>query len=385
MDWEKDIAFIKKELPLLHKDFHKLVPPDRFASAMDRILDKYPEGNNHQVALEIQKVLAGLGVSHTGIPFYQAQVYERIPLYLEYFEDGLYITSMVLDEKEWTGCRVSGIGGHPLSTVQDTLRKLISHENEHWLSQMMPKVMRIPAVMYYLGLTDHPDSILFNLEGREDLHTGIEPKWLKMSGKTGLAAPWLKYQMKAYWFEAREDGILRIVYNSCREDQNYPFGEFCTDVRKALNSGNSKQVLVDLRWNEGGNSGVFKPMVKLLKESPDIPFYTAISKRTYSSGLFAARDLKRELGAPLLGQPTGGAPTGYGDVRRFQAPSSGMPVNYCIKYFSWPDFPGKTMEPDIHIAYTSEDFFSGHDPVIEYLINEYKAGTADCDRDPRRE
>ncbi len=367
MLWKSDIEFLKQELPVLHKDFEKLIDPDSFAQALDRVVEQLPELDDFQVVMEIQRVLARLGVAHTGIPFYFAKPIKRLPLYLEYFDDGLFITALSYDEKGWTGSKVNGIGGFPLDTVHAAIRDIISHENEQWVREMVPVVMRMPQVLYHLGFTSNPDSILFNLEGKADLHAGPEPDWSMMSGKTGLSMPWIQYQIKAYWFEVREDGTLRIVYNKCLNEDSYPFIQLCNEVQKALSKGTIDRVLVDLRWNEGGNSRVFKPLLPVLKDYPDIPVYGAISGRTYSSGLFAARDLAVELNAPLLGSPTGGSPNSYGESRSLMLPSNKVLVKYCVKYFSWPDYQGNTMEPDVPIPFTSKDYFAGRDPVLEYL------------------
>jgi hypothetical protein len=131
-----------------------------------------------------------------------------------------------------------------------------------------------------------------------------------------------------------------------------------------------EKVMIDLSLNEGGNSQIIEPLIRELGTFTDIDFFVAISRRTYSSGVFAALDLKRQLGAVLVGEPTGGSPNGYGESRSLILPSSGTRVNYCVKYYHLSETPDPCICPDIWFGYLSVDYFAGRDPVLEYILSQ---------------
>ena len=93
-----------------------------------------------------------------------------------------------------------------------------------------------------------------------------------------------------------------------------------------------------------------------------------IGRRTFSSAILNAIELKRRLGAILVGEPTGGAPSHHGEVLTFTLPRSGFTVQYSTKYHQNPDFEGDAVTPDLPVAATYADFLALRDPVLEAII-----------------
>ena len=84
---------------------------------------------------------------------------------------------------------------------------------------------------------------------------------------------------------------------------------------------------------------------------------------------------KRLLGdldifAKLLGEPTGNAPSSYGDILTFTLPASGLSYTLSFKRWRRPDGardPAPTLLPDVPLPRTAATVREGTDPVLDWL------------------
>ncbi|MDC7242938.1 MAG: hypothetical protein PQJ44_03060 [Sphaerochaetaceae bacterium] len=96
--------------------------------------------------------------------------------------------------------------------------------------------------------------------------------------------------------------------------------------------------------------------------------YVCIGNSTYSSGLLNAIELKEDLGAILVGEPTGGKPNCYGEVQELILPNTELLVKYSTKEFTiYSDSDPITLEPDFYIENLSDNSFKGIDSCIEFI------------------
>lgn len=81
-------------------------------------------------------------------------------------------------------------------------------------------------------------------------------------------------------------------------------------------------------------------------------------------------DFKDELHAILVGEPTGGKPNGFGEVKQATLPNSNLAIYYPVKSFHpISDADPESIMPDIPVRLTLEDFLAGHDPVLEAALS----------------
>jgi hypothetical protein len=81
-----------------------------------------------------------------------------------------------------------------------------------------------------------------------------------------------------------------------------------------------------------------------------------------------AADLRRELRAVLVGEPTGGRPNQYQEGDNFTLPHSRFQVSVATRYYRFQaeDTPG--VLPDHYVAPTWDDYRSGRDPLLEWIL-----------------
>jgi hypothetical protein len=125
-----------------------------------------------------------------------------------------------------------------------------------------------------------------------------------------------KHPKAFYWYEYLPDTqTLYIQYNKCQDEPGLPFQEYAQTLFAYADSRPVQRVVVDLRFNGGGGSGIVKPLVEGLKSRPALTakghLYALIGSRTFSSAMFAVRDFRDGLQAILVGEPTGNKPNHY--------------------------------------------------------------------------
>ena len=77
----------------------------------------------------------------------------------------------------------------------------------------------------------------------------------------------------------------------------------------------------------------------------------------------------QSLGGRLIGEPTGGRPNAYGEVRSFRLPNSRFRVQYSTRYWQLlEDADPPSVMPDLAAETTLADFLAGRDTALEAIL-----------------
>lgn len=173
-----------------------------------------------------------------------------------------------------------------------------------------------------------------------------------------------------YWksYDART-GTLYFNFNNCQEDDAHPFAAFNDALFALIGQKKPKRLVIDLRDNSGGNSGVLTPFIDSIKSSylnTKGKLFVLIGKQTFSSALMNAIDFKRNTNATLLGEATSGTVNHYGEVRGFRLPHTKIVIGYSTHYWeNWKGHDGPLM-PDVAISYSVKNYAKGIDEALVY-------------------
>ena len=184
----------------------------------------------------------------------------------------------------------------------------------------------------------------------------------------------MRDRQKAYWFAALpESKAVYLKYNSCREMKDRPFAAFVKDVFAAVESVRAERLVVDLRNNGGGDSSVFEPFFRALANSARINrkggLFVILGRQTFSSAVLNAIDLRKRTPAVFVGEPTGGKPNHFGEVKTLILPKTKLEVSYSTKFFqqSFEDTP--SLMPDVAVEISIADYRARRDPVLDAILS----------------
>lgn len=116
---------------------------------------------------------------------------------------------------------------------------------------------------------------------------------------------------------------------------------------------------------------MFNPVIDILQKyisKNSVQVYCLINRRVFSSGVLNTYDMKYELGAVLVGQPTGQGVNHYGEVKYFYLPNTQIEVQYSTKYFKIIEDNSITIKPDVFIEPSVDNYKEGNDVVLNYCL-----------------
>ena len=162
-----------------------------------------------------------------------------------------------------------------------------------------------------------------------------------------------------------------IQYNRCENDSTHHFGDVARQALADADAHSVKRVVIDLRWNGGGDSSVINPLMSGLnaRRKSIGHIYVLLGQYTFSSAVDNVIALKKNLGAMLVGEASGGMPAGYGEVNSVTLPNSKLVIRFTTRHWeSKGDTGPKTVTPDLPVPWTLAEFIAGHDSALDAAI-----------------
>jgi hypothetical protein len=360
------------------KDFADVYP--NFDTQIASIAEAIPNLTDPELYLRLTHLIASAHIAHNtmDIPLGMGFLV-RLPIDFRWFADGLVVNAATADYQELLGARVRTIGGKAPEQFLTDLAPYISYENETWLRVKSIDLMPASGVLQHFGMLDADHRVSLQLEktGGEVVTVSM-PVVLgnvkKIGMSFGLHIPTVAYNSHPdawYWSQYLADSqTLFIQYNRCENDSTHHFGDVARQAFAEAKSHPVKRVVIDLRWNGGGDSRVIRPLMSgLASRRKDVgEIFALIGPYTFSSALDNAQELHKDLSAILVGEPTGGALDGYGEVSNFTLPNSKLVIRFTTKRWGVKGGAHTTLIPDLPVAFKLADFIAGHDPALEAAI-----------------
>lgn len=379
--WAKDLDFLAAELPKKHKNLFHKISESEFREQVEALKGNLPSLDRSETMVGLMRIIASVGDSHTSLGYRPRQ---GIPLMLYWFKDGISVLNTTPEYKDILHGRITALGGKPIEDIIPVLAELIPHENDAQVRNRLPNILADTEVLYGAGVIPSPDvASLTVLTAERRIVTlnlapvpfSTKPDWIVDTSDESNAPLYLKNRRLYYWFEILpESRTLFFKYNSCQNMKGRPFDKFVGTLFDAAEAGEAGKIVIDLRHNGGGNSAVFAPFLAELKKRPALcrqgGVYVLVGRRTFSSAILNALDLKKETPAVFAGEPTGGKPNHYGEVQKFLLPQSGLAVTYSVKYFEVVEGDPASLVPDILVEPTLADYLRKSDPVLERVLEE---------------
>ena len=94
--------------------------------------------------------------------------------------------------------------------------------------------------------------------------------------------------------------------------------------------------------------------------------FVLLGRVTFSAAGNFVADVDRYTKARLVGEPSGGAPSQWGDAEAVSLAHAGLTVHVASTYWEFgpPGDKRPAIEPDVVVETTAADFFAGRDPVL---------------------
>jgi hypothetical protein len=378
--WRQDIRFFADQFSHRQVDFDKLYPDPGFRQEIAGIEESIPSLTDAQIVMRLMHLVAGAQVLHNQVrlPMFRLG-FQQLPLEFAWYSDGLAVSAAASEYAEALGTRVLRVGSMTPEQVLTAVTPYISHENDIGLRHSSPGWIRTLAILQHVGATDADGRVALTLArpGGEpftlDVRVG-DPQVKLVSLYDAMPNPPLFHkQYRYYWYEyLAESKALYIQYNVCRNDPKLPFRAFARELLAFADSHAVERVVLDLRFNPGGDSRVIGPLQSGLQSRATLRphVYVLAGPATASSAQDAARDFRKHLHATLVGLPTAERINGYGESRHLTLPNSKVEIVYSTHYFHNAKNDAPALEPDIPVRPTLADVLAGRDPALEAALKD---------------
>jgi hypothetical protein len=378
--WRQDLQYLVEQITTKHPNAFTVTTRAQFDEAVRALNGSIPQRTDFTVVAEMQRILASVGDAHTNI-YFTGITARLLPVRLRWFSEGLFVTQAAEDYSPAIGKKVLRIGTKTAEEAYLAVRNYISYENDPWARLLSSDYLIRPDILAVAGViaASGPVPVVIDDGKGGTLEYTLPVASFPLLPGPQLARPknplYLRNPGQYYWFEyLPEQRTLYFKYNRCRISPALPFDEFTRDFVEFASSNPVDRMVIDLRNNSGGASGILLSLLEALGQAafagkffPTAGFFAIIGRETFSSGTLNARDL-RLAGGQLVGEDTGGGASGFGEVVPFTLPNSGVSGQISTKKFESADAPGTTIEPDVRVDLTAADYFSERDPVLEKVL-----------------
>jgi peptidase S41-like protein len=389
--WRADLQYLFVELPKRHKNLFFKITRQKFDLEMAGIIESVPKLSDPEIVFALRRLTAMIGDPHTRISFH---VYKSYPITLYQFSDGVFVTAAAPEYKSLLGAKLVRIGETDIESAKEAVRPLITFENEWRFKDQFPNYITDPDNLYLLKILPSVGEGDFTFSDRDGnrftvklrpVLTNVGIKFISPFDAPARTPLYMRNPERNYWSEYLPDSkTLYLHYRRCAEMPSQPFNRFAADLLKFMDQNPVERLVIDLRLNGGGDSAIFDPLIKVLSRRRHVHrqrgqqkgqqrgqqgnLFVLIGRRTFSSALLNAVELKEETKPILIGEPAGQRPNFYGEVEIMTLPYSRLRVHYSTRFFKTMDGDPPALAPDIEVEPSSSDYMSGRDPVLERAL-----------------
>jgi tetratricopeptide (TPR) repeat protein len=393
--WRDDLRFLAREVKRRAYAPFRHLPEQRFDAAVADLDRALPGLTDAQAVVEMMKLLRGLGDGHARInlPESMPDLRRELPLQFYLFEEGLFVIAADPRHADLLGAQVLRFGGKPAEDVVAALDPVITRDNEWWPRQVAPNLLRQLPLVHALGAAPDPSRVTLSLLGADGAgaEVGIDaepslsmqtwalpcpPGW-RFYPET-LASPlplYLRNCGAAYWFEhVAGQRLVYFQFNSVFDDPDEPLEAFSRRLFAFIEANPVDRLVIDLRWNSGGNTFLVPPLLHRLigcgKINRPGGLFVIIGRKTFSAAQNTATLIERHTEAVFVGEPTGSSPNFVGETDPFALPYSKLQVNVSDLYWetSWPMDERAWIAPELYTPPTFAAYRDNRDPALEAIL-----------------
>jgi len=353
-EYLQDIDILKDNLIKYHPNPYNFLTKEKLENEFKALEQSI---SLRDFALGIMKLLAKLKDGHTELcPSTEFLGIKNYPIKMKFFSDGYYLIKTSKEYERYLGKRVERINGKDMDEIEEIFSEIIPQENTESMKYYISSQLKEPVLCKYLGINDGGDLDITFGNGED-----ISIKAVDFNNEL-IDVQKTQIEKGMYWSKRLEDmDTLYFQYNKCEEDVEYPISK----VIEEIEDSKLNKIIVDLRFNKGGNSEVLQPLIDYLK-GRDMKVIVFTGLDTYSSGIINLIELSKINGSITIGEIPHGSPTHYGEYMKLKLPNTNLELKISTKYFKYDGYElGDVFKPIYEIKQSIDEYIEGKDVCME--------------------
>jgi hypothetical protein len=379
-------------------------------------LSRLEERAGNLSAPEFQVELAIVGAltdnAHSGLRFRsdQARTDARLPLRLLWLRDGLVVARAIGDASDLAGARVLKLEGRSPEAIYADAKVLLGG-NDAMRRTQLPRLIESKGILHALGLADSDDRISFTVRKRDG---GVETRVLEMlpvnetpptaelerlwspqpidseaqwkAALAGMELPlYLREADKPFRMVSMGDPeALYLQFRSNEDEGGISIARFLQTVDAALENHRPQHLIVDMRFNVGGNILLTMDFMRELPARAD-HVWLLVGPYTFSAGIVsAAAIVKHGENVTIVGDDVGDRMRFWSEGAFIDLPTQGYVLRYtdgqfnlrhgctgepaCIDDMYPINVNGISLTPEVNAPLTVDDYLTARDPAMIAII-----------------
>lgn len=411
----EDLLYLRDVWSPRDKSF-SVASRSRFNAAVDAAIAEVDTLTPVEFSLRVSRAVALAGNGHTNAEL--GPHFHALPLRAAWFPEGLFIVRTAPGHTELLGARIDRFG--PL-TAEQALQRIapyISGTRTH-VRVLSPAYLRFLEILQTIGATQSSRAVKLRLTlrngrtravtvGAETVsnseHLPQHQQLISRKEDTPAADRWPHLldaipnvpaafrrvvDVDEQWLPAdRRILYIRSDMIASATPEGTPFETKLWQALAAAQQARPKVVIVDLRFNSGGyllqTVVVANGLPRVLPDGGKL--FVLVGPETWSAAIAMTAMLKgngRER-VVLVGDTMGDNPQFWAEGEPLPLPNSGIQVQYASGYHDWANGcgghpecfwgsaafakPEVSLEPEIKVSMTFDDYVSGRDTVLEAAL-----------------
>src|SRR5215218_5467650 len=390
--WKYDMDMLKREV-MRKAFFRRELNLDEFNRRYDALYNSIDKKTDVLVIMDLMKLMVQVGDGHTGIFAPSRKEFQTtLPLQFYSFKEGWYIVASDEKNKNLLGAKLLGFDGRSINEITKRVEPYLQRDNEMNLLNNLTGALRYTIASNALGLTKDPVKVELQLEDgagkkfnatvnsdettpRVD-HKSVPANWTSFYQANGKPIPlYLKDPKSRYWYEVVPGTkTLYLQWNNVRNDNNETLAQFTDRLFRYINENNIEKLVIDLRWNNGGNTSLLPYFITSVIKNDKINqrgnLFVITGRRTFSAAQNLATFLERQTNAIFIGEPTGSNPNFVGEESFIVLPYSKLAMNVSDLFWqsSWPGDKRTWIAPAIYVPPTFKAYSENRDEAMEAIL-----------------
>ena len=411
--WRADLRFAVDSFLPRDRSFGEAARA-RFRTAVGALADSADRLSNEEMIVGLARAVAMANNAHTRLYLLRNRSeLRRLPVRIWWFADGPFVVRAQPGYEALLGARLLRICGRPVGEVRRAVRPLYAGSSG-WADYMAAYTMTSPEVLAGLRIcppgaaptvtyadragrrgerTLEPLPLRRSTDATEawwDLapaHPGVQGPWVSALGSAALPL-YLRDPVHQYWAEYLPgDRTLYVQYNRAGDQPGAePFRSFGRRILARADSLRPARIVVDLRFNTGGNfyvaEGILRRLAALARER-GARLFVITGPATFSAGIFPVAQLRQFGAATLVGESPGDGAEFWAEGGNLPMPRSHLTLHYgnwlhsyarakpsAEREYRYMDLYVDRITPQIRTPLTSRDYFAGRDPALEAILRQ---------------
>jgi tetratricopeptide (TPR) repeat protein len=389
--WRYDLEILKREV--MRKAYlRRELSFDEFNKQYKEIYNSIDKKTDVQLIMAFMKLMATVNDGHSAIFAPSRKEFQlAVPLQFYHFKEGLYIVAADEKHKHLLGAKVLGFEKKTVDEVNKALSPILARDNEMGVLYHLAGLVRYPLALQGAGLISNANALELQLmDGNGKKFTAsIEPdmttarvdqksvpvNWVTLNQVNGKPIPlYLKNTKTYYWFEQLPNKVLYLQWNAVVNDKAESLRQFTDRLFKYINDNEIEKLVIDLRWNNGGNTMLLPYFINSIIRSDKINkrgnLFVITGRRTFSAAQNLSTYLEQRTNSIFVGEPTGSNPNFVGEEDFITLPYSQLAMNVSDLFWqsSWPGDHRIWIAPSIYIPPTFKAYNENRDECLDAII-----------------